>query len=440
VSPFRRLAKALASMFSGTTAGRRMMSGLWGSRVGDPPVRGTREFLEVYETSPWVRAVAGRVSGAIGSTTWTLEGKGRTLDDHVLLRALRAPNPQMSGHSLFKITQLSLDLVGDAFWLKGRNGLGAPVEFWPIPPHWVAELPTPARPYFRVQYFGWVENVPESEMLWLSDPSPADPYRRGVGTVRAQSDELETFEYASKHAKQTFWNRAIPDFVVMDEAAGPDEITRHEQAFLQRLQGFWRWHKPYFTNRKLEFWQPQAMNLEHLTLVPLLRHERDTIIQAWGFPPEQLGIVESSNRATSENSDYILEKRVVKPRRECLRDELQARLVPEYDSRLVLGYVDTVPEDKEHSLNVARAAPHALTVDEWRHLMGAKPVGGELGASRLVPMNSYLTTDPLDLSTRPSPSPAGKPAGAPPPAPPLDAAVGRRSLLDAHIDEDATIQ
>ena len=413
MNPLRRLVRAVAGMFSSTTlAGRTMMSNLWGSRVGDPPVRGTKEFLQVYETSPWVRAVAGRVSTAVGSTTWTLDAGSKTVpENHLMLRTLKRPNPQMSGHTLFKITQLCLDLVGDSFWYKGRNGLGGVVELWPIPPHWVAELPTPARPYFRVQYFAWNENVPESEILWISEPAPADPYRRGAGVVRAQADELETFEYASKHAKALFWNRAIPDFVVMDEQAGVDEITRHEQAFLQRLQGFWRAHKPYFTNRKLEFWQPNQMNLENLTMVPLLKHERDTIVQAWGFPPEQLGIIENSNRATSENSDYILEKRVVKPRREFIRDEMQAKLVPDYDERLVVGYVDTVPEDKEHRLNVAKAAPHALELDEWRALMGLKPVGGDLGRARLVPLNSYLTQDPLDPTTRPAPAGGGRPPG-----------------------------
>jgi hypothetical protein len=60
-----------------------------------------------------------------------------------------------------------------------------------------------------------------------------------------------------------------------------------------------------------------------------------------------------------------------------------------------------VPEDKEHRLNVAKAGPHAIELDEWRALMGLKPVGGELGSARLVPLNSYLTVDPLDPATRP---------------------------------------
>lgn len=403
--------RKLFSMLTGR--GRSALDAVFRSRVGDPPVRGTREFLEVYETSPWVRAVAGRVSGEVGATQWALKAGEREIATHILLAALKKPNPLMSGHQLFKITQLCLDLVGDSFWLKVRNGLGAPVEFYPIPPHWIAEVPSPSRPTFRVSWMGWQEHVPDTEILWITDPPAANPYGRGSGLVRAQADELQAAEYTSKHVSQLFFNRAIPEFVVMDEGASGDEIDLHEKAFAQKLQGFWRWYKPYFTNRKLEFWQPQQMNLENLTMVPLMKHERDTIIQAWGFPPEQLGIVESSNRATSEVSDYILEKRVVKPRREFIRDALNALLVPEYDERLSLSFVDTVPEDKEHRLNVAAKAPHVPTFDEWRKFMGLHPVGGELGKSHYVPLNGYLTADPLDPKTRPQGAAPKPPAEKP---------------------------
>lgn len=413
---FRELIKRVVGVFSGLTgSGRRMMNQVYASRVGDPPVRGTQEFLAVYETSPWVRAVAGRVGSSIGSTEWTLEARGREVpSDHIMLRTLRTPNGLMSGHDLMKITQVYLDLVGDAFWYKGRNGVGRPSELWPVPPHWIAELPTPDQPTFRLSYYSLQERVPDTEILWMHDAAPKDPYRRGSGLVRAQADELETFEYASKHAKQLFWNRATPEFVVMDDNAGPDEVALHERAWLQRLGGFWRSNKPYFTNRKLEFWQPQQMNLENLTMVPLLKHERDTILQAWGFSPEQLGITETSNRATADVSDYVFENRVVRPRRVFMRDQLQMKLAPEYDERLVVGFVDTVPEDKEHRLSVAKAAPHALTTDEWRAMMGQKPLGGELGASHLVPLNSYLAVDPLDPESRPHAAPAPAAAGGDP--------------------------
>jgi hypothetical protein len=63
-------------------------------------------------------------------------------------------------------------------------------------------------------------------------------------------------------------------------------------------------------------------------------------------------------------------------------------------------------------------------MDEARAMIGLKPVGNGLGGSFMVPLNSYLTADPLDLATRPQGGGPAKPddegAGedSPPAAPP----------------------
>jgi HK97 family phage portal protein len=391
-----------------------MLSGVYSGGYGEPPQRGTQEYLESYETTPWVRAVAGRVAQEVGSTEWRLKRSDRDepVPRHILLQVLRKPNALMSGRGLFRVTQLSLDLVGDAFWLKVRNKVGAPVEFYPIPAHWIAETPTPQRPRFRVSWRSWQAEVPETEVVWLHDPAPANPYLRGSGVVRAIGDEIETDEYAAKHAKQLFFNRAMPELVVQDPGADGDELKRHEMAWNQKLQGLFRAFKPYFVNRKLEFFQPQQMNMENLTLVPLRKHERDIQLQCWGMPPEQLGIIENSNRATIEASDYVFQRRLIKPRRDFLADELSLKLCPEYDERLVLAYVDTVPADKEYQLNVAKAASWAFDVDEVREMAGRPPLPDGAGKVRAVPLNYYITDDLMDQEQRPQGGSGGTPPSA----------------------------
>jgi phage portal protein BeeE len=399
-----------ARIFTGRGGrGEQILDAVYRARRGDPPKRGTKEFLQTYEASPWVRAVVSKISQHVGETVWQLEGLRGKLDDHLMLRTLRVPNSTMPGLQLMALAQQSLETVGDAFLLKERNGLGAPVGLWYLPAHWIAELPTPERRTYCIAQGGAQEELPASEVLWVRDPSVSNPYGRGSGVAMALADEIGTYEYASKHAQGLFFNRAMPDVVVMDPGAKTEEIARHEQHWNNRLQGFWRAFKPYFANRELKFWQPQQMNFENLTLVPMQKYERDTIIQCWGMPPEQLGIVESSNRATADASDYIFEKRVIRPRREMWRAYLQAFLAPEYDPRLVVKYMDTVPTDKEHALNVAKAAPYTRTVDEWRECQCLPPLGGVEGSARFVPLQGYLTTTPLDVTMRPQAAPGGKP-------------------------------
>lgn len=398
--------------------GQKVYRGLYVSSSGEPPKRGTKEFLEAYQSSPFVQAAAGKVGQSIGETEWQLRGlRDETLSDHLMLRVLAAPNPHMTGMDMFRLLQVQLDMVGEVFLIKERNGLGAPVGLYPIPAHWIAETPTPAEPNFRLSWKGLNERIPASEMWWAKIHAPVDPYGRGAGLAQSLADEIATYEYASKHAEALFFNRAMPEIVVMDEGAGEDELKRHQQTWNQQLQGFWRAFKPYFTNRKLEIWQPNTMNLENLTLVPLQKFERDVIIQTWGIPPEQFGITESSNRAVAEAGNWIYETRVVRPRRRWWALQMQTFLAPEYDKRLRVSFVDTTPADKEYMLNARKAAPHAVTVDEWREVQGLKPLGGDEGKARLVPLNSYLAVDALDMEARPQAAAGGRPPSAPPEQP-----------------------
>src|SRR5207253_1832803 len=112
----------------------------------------------------------------------------------------------------------------------------------------------------------------------------------------------------------------------------------------------------------------------------------NTIRQVFGVPPEMLGIVEpGSARATIDIGEYIYEKHVIQPRREFLRAVLQERLVPEYDERLILDFESTVDEDRQFLKETAAAAPFALSVDEWRDLLGREALLNGEGQVYMVP-------------------------------------------------------
>lgn len=404
----------LRDLFKGW--GAKMHQRLYVSSVGEPPKRGTREFLETYQASPVVNAVASRVGQSVGATKWELRGlRDEILTDHVMLRVLQAPNPHMTGADFFRLLQVQLDMVGEVFVIKERNGLGAPIGLYPIPAHWVAETPTANEPNFRLSWKSLNERIPASEVWWAKIHAPADPYGRGAGIAQALSDEIATFEYSSKHAQGIFFNRAMPEIVIQDEGASADEVTRHEEHWNSRLQGFWRAFKPYFTNRKLEFWQPNQMNLENLTLVPLQKFERDMILMTWGVGAEQLGVSEGARLFKNIQADaYVYETQVIRPRRQWWALQLQTYIAPEYDKRIRVGFADTTPEDAEQKLNALKAAPHSVTVDEWRSVQGLPPIGGDEGKARLVPLNSYLAVDALDMASRPQAAAGGRPPSEPP--------------------------
>lgn len=399
-----------------------LLAGIFSSG-GAPSSRGTAELLRAYRQMPWLRAVTNKVARSVASVPWRLyvvkgisgkavrvpkiqrgdintrkvliekalnSGEIQEIEDHPLLDILGDANPFMVGLAVRQITQIWLDLVGEAFWIKERNNAGAPAEIWPVPPSWVIRTPTPSQPYYEVSFRGWQGRIPETEIVWFSEPSPENPYARGAGIAEALGDELETDEYAAKHTKNWFYNQARPDLLIAAEGLSKPDTERLEEDWLAKNQGFWRAFKPYFLNKKIEVHQ-LSQSFESMQLVDLRKYERDTIIQVYGVPPELFGIIENSNRATIETADYLFTKWVVVPRLELTRATLQERLVPDFDDRLILDYDSPVSEDKQYQLNASKAAPWALTIDEWRQMQGLEPLPDDAGKVHMVPFNLVPT-------------------------------------------------
>lgn len=462
-----------------------LLQGIYPASRGEPPPRGTQERLEGYNQMPWLRTCAECVADAIASVQWQLfvQKKGGTvvrnriyqrgnfatrqmvkaeLEDRNELVEIEAHpfldlvidkgNSFLTGQSTRKVTQLHLDLAGEAFWLKQRatTGLlrGVVTAVWPIPPHWILGTPTPTHKFFRVGFRAWIGDIPESELLWMANPDPKFPYGRGSGLGGALADELETDEYASRFLKQYFYNDATPPFVVSPKGTdttsvwNETEARRFEYAWVSKLQGYWKAHKPIFANRALDI-KEFKRDLRSMQMVQLREHERDVVMQVFRIPPEIFGVLQHSNRATIDSADFIFTTKCQIPRLDFLRAQLQEKMLPEYDDRqlLILDYVSPVQEDKAQQLDAAKAAPYALTVNEWRRRMGeAETDGGEV---RFVPFNLTLTPD---LSV-PPPKPAEPQLGEHPsevvpptePAPKKEPEVKAAdviALIDAALAKD----
>ena len=87
--------KAAVGVLTGVVAGgpgARMLRGLWPGAASPPPTRGTRERLHAYGNTPWLHAVADKVSSAFAAVPWKLYvvrrgGAGPALPARTLQRA-----------------------------------------------------------------------------------------------------------------------------------------------------------------------------------------------------------------------------------------------------------------------------------------------------------------------------------------------------------------
>jgi phage portal protein BeeE len=429
-----RIAAAVITGKAGSNAVESSLAALY-PNGGPPPSRTTKDFLRAYSTQPWLRAVTHKVSHSVATVPWCLyavkrEGKFikppkgvhtaprhirrkmlkryagarelTELEEHPMLDMLEGSNPTLTGLMIRQLLQIYIDLVGECFWLLERNAFGMPVQVWPIPPHWVRETPSPGKPRFLIEYAGKREEIPMTEIIWFQTPDPENPYARGTGTAMSLGDELQTDEYAARFTKSWFYNSARPDLIITPAGdggsdTGVTELKRLEQAWLQRHQGFFRAFKPFFSSRKIDVHQLTS-SFQSMQLTELRKHQRDMLVSVFGVPPEMLGILSSSNRATIEAADYMMQQYVVLPRLELIRSVLQERVAPLFDERIIVDFEDPVMEDKLFHLEVAKAAPWVLQVEEWREMAGREPFDDDkINKAHVAPLGVRLVEDLSEL-------------------------------------------
>lgn len=412
--------------------------------------RSVPELLQAYSELPWLHAVTNKTAMATASVPWVAyramgrkseergykarcarkkierqikkdgpegrtrvlnrlksEGEIEELDEHPILDCLDSGNEFMPGITVRQLTQAYLDIVGESFLMIERNQLGEPFELLPIPRTWVKSIATPDDPTFEVEFEGFRGNPPASEMVYFQMPSLRNPYGRGVGTAGALHDELATDEFAAKHTMKFFDNGARPDLLIYGKGMDRAETQRLEARWQHKFRGFKNAFKTAFISADISVHELNQ-SFQSMQLKELRQFERDTIVQVYGVPPEILGIIENSNRATIEAADYIFSRWVVVPRMEVQTATLMQSLVPQFeDDALILGYESPITEDKSHQLEVARAFPYSFNVDEHREMAGLAPLDDGQGQIHMMPFNLIPQSSPAlapDIPEPPAPS------------------------------------
>lgn len=404
------------SWFTGSNA---QPSGLLASILsgGAAPRRGSLQLLQAYRTSPWVHAVVHKIATEVASVDLDLyretkqrqeQAKGRKrraapgamgeaveVETHDALDLLRKPNPVMTGGVLRYLVCAYLDMKGEAVVVVERNPAGAPVELWVVPPHWLAETPSRPSPFFRFSFGGWQRTMPAEDVIWFRHPDLEQPYGRGVGFGETLADELDIDEFATKHLKNWFFNRALPDvFLYVEGVKSEAEALRYEEKLRAKHGGVAKAGQVHVTNGKIDVKQ-MGHTIREMLLPELRDQSRDTALQVFSMPPEVMGIIENSNRATIEAAFYLFARGVLVPRLAFICEGLSTWARAEWgDDALRFGFDNPVPDDRAQALSVMTAQPGLFTKNEWRELAGHKPLPGwdEEFAERAAPTFPGLPT------------------------------------------------
>jgi HK97 family phage portal protein len=399
-----------------------------------PPSSDAATMLKLYTESPWVRTILHKISGSVGKQAWYVESEGndQRIDKHPALEFIKAGSKKLRGKQAMALTSTYIDLTGEAFWGIGRDARGKAAEYAVIPPHWVISIPTVVDAFYRIQpRMGVQFEIPEDQILHFRDVDPSEPYGRGKGLVHAMSVELDTDKEASRFLNSFFKNRARPDIIISGTETAPlstADVGRAEMSWRERHQGSAKVGRPWFTSREVKV-QEVGFGLRENQIDKIREGQKKIISELWGIPPEILGRLDSSNRATIDSADYLFSKHVVLPRLEFIRDVLEPWAALEFGIEPeALQFENPVAREITNTLLIMQARPGAFTDNEFRELADFDRLNGD---EYDKPRPDPFAPDPMDPNAEP-PGGGKKPDDGKDEAPPQDT-PSKSCVADAAV-------
>jgi len=351
----------------------------------NPTSYGDPQLLAAYHSVPMFHAAVHRVATAVAETEMWLQRDGERVVGHPVADLLSQPNPEQSSYEYKLTNQIFVEVLGDSFTAIDERQDGSN-QLVLVPPTNVKRKNTmlgDSDGGWRIEHNQARVDVPDDEMIWVKTPDIRDPYGRGTGKGRVLADEIEIDEYAARHVNREFANNAIPSFIMWLPGFDDGQSKSLAHDWRQLLRGPDNTGKGVFksipaSDPEMDFtpiYQEISRKLDDMGAEGVRRFTSQLILRCFGVPPEILGIVENSNRATIEAADFLFSRWTLKPRLQHLKDEWEQKLLPKFPDTdgMTIEFKDPVPENRQFQLEVAKEFPEFFTGNEVRSFAGLGP-------------------------------------------------------------------
>jgi len=314
-----------------------------------------------YKRSTWVYSCVRLRAANIAAVPWTVEvrrGDEWMEDDrHPLKMLLDYPNPSYDFSMMVRQWLYHLDLGGDAFSTKVRNGAGKTVEVWPLFPDYMEILPGRDRMIAAYRYRKQMvsRDIPSDDIIHLKYANPGDMYY-GLSPLHAAARAVDIDEEAEKWQKISLQNMAVPPGGFMMEGEVTQEQYEMTRKIIKEQSGPEHAREPWvMANGK---WQNMAQTSVEMDFINSRKMTREEICSAYSVPPPLVGIYENATLANIETARQILWREGLIPALDEIQGQLNLQLASEYgtDVRIVydLSNVEALAENYKEKVDNAR--------------------------------------------------------------------------------------
>jgi len=316
-----------------------------------PPGWNYQAYLNAYGEIGWLFGAVSLIANAVAASEWTLyekrkKGEYEEIEEHPLIELWDHVNPFQTRYQFLLLVETYIELVGEAFIVLQRNGLGIPGEMWAAPPSYMKIIPSAEKYISHYEYERGNTKVRLEipEVIHIFNPNPANPYR-GIGAAKAIATDLDSEIHAAKYQNKLFYNDATPRlFLEFPELPGKDERQRIRDEFTEVHEGWRNAYKPGFLWGGAKA-NTVAMSAKDMDFAGLRNASKKLILAAYHIPESLIGASEVGSRARAEADEYIFAKYTIRPALQRLREALNEQLCPLYDDGIEFAFADPVPAD-----------------------------------------------------------------------------------------------
>lgn len=299
---------------------------------------------------------------------------------HPVIDLLKKPNELMTGRDLKSMTQMHLDLTGRAFWLKVFNGLGRPVELWPLPAANFNRLvfndaQTELLGFEFSRSSGAPITYPVEQVVYFRYPHPLYMLD-GASPIQAMAFAYDTDMAIRVYQRNFFQNSARADVTLeSDQDIQLEDAKRILMGWKQAHQGVDKAWEPAILDKglKANILSVAAKDFEFATLAGWTKED---ILEAYNTPAGKLGTVKDVNKANGLALDITFNSECISPRLDGYEETASLGLLPHYDTGLYFKHVSCIPRDLEHDLKERESNLKSkyTTINEERQREGREPV------------------------------------------------------------------
>lgn len=289
----------------------------------------------------------------------------------------------ISTFDLFEATQSFIELQGEAFWYLAPGAIsGQPREIILLRPDRVGisiDSQGEVEGYFIRRHGMPTIPLEVSEVAHFKTFNPNNPYR-GLSTIQAGLNYIETEQNTTKYTKNFFKNNAgLSGVLQIKGQVAQDAFKKFSRRWRERYEGVDNAGKVAILRDTDATFTKVGLGLNELDMEALRKITVEQVITMFRVPKALLGISDEGGlgRASVETYEYIFAKRVIEPKLQRIDAVLQRVVDKTYGTGLIVGHKSIVPADKEFALSEReKAVDKWLTRNEVREQDGMENVDG----------------------------------------------------------------